>query len=96
MAKFTPISKNDTYEIRKKFGLPITKNLRFMQHNQDLSYTEHKIIDYFVAKQYPSGWAEIRIILEDNSSLLIHSAFLAQMQKPSFIEDMEKALNNIE
>lgn len=89
MANFEPISSNDTKELRKELGLPITKALRYMKHTDRDSYTEIGVKDYDVVEQYqPSGTHSLMVTLETDEKIRILAPFFAHMQKPSFVEDM--------
>lgn len=89
MAKFEPISENDTKELRKELGLPITKDLRYMKHANGDLYDAFNVKDYEVVEQYqPSGMHSLKVILESGEEIRILAPFFAHMQKPSFVEDM--------
>lgn len=51
MADFKPISNNDTKELRKQLGLPVTKELRYVKHTGGDVYTAFVVSDYIVAEQ---------------------------------------------
>lgn len=89
MANFEPISDNDTKELRKELGLPITKALRYMKHTNGDTYNAIGVKEYQVVEQYqPSGTYSVRVILETGDEIKILAPFFAHMQKPSFVEDM--------
>lgn len=89
MANFEPISGNDTKELRKELGLPITKALRYMKHVNGDSYNAIGVKDYVVVEQYqPSGTHSLTVTLETGEEIRILAPFFSHMQKPSFVEDM--------
>ena len=81
----------DTKELRKQLELPVTKKLRFMR-KIDGKYNEIGVIGFKIVDTYmPSGTHSLEVILADESRERILAPFFAHMQKPSFIDDMEKA-----
>ena len=89
MAKFSPISVHDTQETRKQFDLPITKSLRYMSKTDGV-WHETCVIDYVPVTEYlPSKTPSLLITLEEGDKIRILGPYFAQMQKPSFVEDME-------
>ena len=89
MANFEPISANDTKELRKELGLPITKALRYMKHAEGDSYNAYDVKDYVLVEQYqPSGTYSLKVTLDTDEEIRILAPFFAHMQKPSFVEDM--------
>ena len=50
----------------------------------------YKLIDMF---QITERWFVVEVTLENGETRRIHSAFLAEMQKPSFIPDMKAQQN---
>lgn len=95
MAKFEAIGVNDTKELRKELGLPMTKALCYMKHIKRDEYVPINVLDYEIVEQYqPSGTYSLKITLDSKEEIRILAPFFAQMQKPSFVEDMirEKTL----
>ncbi len=87
---FTPLNETDTKELRKELDLPITKSLRYMIHNEN-SYEEISVINYEVVDRYaPSMTASLIVTLSSGETKQVLAPFFAQMQKPSFIDDMSK------
>ena len=75
--------------LRKKLGLPITKELRYMR-NIGCQYEEVKVIDFKIVDVYePSETPPLVVSLETGESIRILSSFFAEMQKPSFEQDMK-------
>ena len=75
---------------RKELDLPVTKELRYM-HKQDVNWLEEKVISYQVVDMYyPSGTKSLMITLENKEKIRILHPYFAHMQKPSFVEDMQK------
>lgn len=78
-------------ELRKKLGLPVTKELRYMQHTKSGAYEEYPVTAFRIVDQYfPSETYSLMIALEDGQEIRILAPYFAQMQKPSFVDDMEK------
>lgn len=75
--------------IRKFIGLPITKQLVYYKNIRDPQSVVN-IKTYKVGRIYriTDLWCDIEILTEDGIKKNIHSAFLAEMQKPSFVADM--------
>ncbi len=75
--------------VRMAVGLPITKQLVYYK---DIRKADSKVdIDTFrLAEMYHviDRWFEMEIVTVDGETKRIHSAFLSEMQKPSFIADM--------
>ncbi len=86
---FLAISEHDTKELRKELNLPITKPLRFMEHQADSTYKEFNVTDYQIVEVYqPSGTSSLAITLEDDRKIRIISPFFSHMQKVTFVQDM--------
>lgn len=84
------VSKEEK-ERRKAIGLPVTKPLRYMKHNRNNTYTEISVLDYDIVQQYqPSGTYSLMITLETGEKIRILAPFFVQMQRPSFVKDMER------
>ena len=89
MANFEPISNQDTKELRKELGLPITKNLFYMKHINGDTYKAIGVRDYQIIEQYqPSGIYSLKVTLETGDEIRILAPFFVHMQKSSFVEDM--------
>lgn len=75
--------------VRKAIGLPVTKELIYYQNIRDAS-SAVPIKTYRLCEMYQitDRWYTIEISLENGKSVKIHSDYLIQMQKPSFIADM--------
>lgn len=80
--------------IRKAVGLPVTKQLVYYKDTLNTNSVEnvisYKLIDMF---QITERWFVVEVTLENGETRRIHSAFLAEMQKPSFIADMKAQQN---
>lgn len=94
MAKFIPLTDKDTKELRSKLGLPTTKDLIYMKSTGFLTYEPKRVIDYEIQEEFDitSFWAVLKVFLEDGSFVMIHSDHFANMQKPSFVNDMKKGM----
>ena len=75
--------------VRKALGLPVTKQLVYYG-NPTNADSVVKVREYRLSEMYDvtENWYTVDVLLEDGSRELIHSLYLAEMQKPSFIEDM--------
>ncbi len=72
--------------IRKILGLPITKALIYYKDKYDTNSVVN-VKTYRIVEMYET-WYTIELSLEDGTSKAIHSGYLSDMQKPSFIADM--------
>ncbi len=83
--------------VRKAVGLPITKQLIYYKNKIDPSSVvcvhAYSII---AAYQITERWFVIEIYTEEGKTIRIHSVFLAEMQKPSFVADMIEQEANVE
>lgn len=87
--EFTKLNDNDTKELRKEIGLPVTKELIYWYKDESRSWRQTKVSNYEVVATYePSGSKSILITLEDGSRVRILGDYLADMQKPSFLSDI--------
>lgn len=80
--------------IRKAVGLPVTKQLVYYKDTLNPNSVEnvisYRLIDMF---QITERWFVVEVTLEHSETRRIHSAFLIEMQKPSFIADMKAQQN---
>lgn len=83
--------ENEEKLVRKAIGLPIKKQLVYYKDKRDadsiVNISEYKIVEMYDTTE---RWYTIEIYLEDGSEVRIHSGYLAEMQKTSFIADMAK------
>ena len=79
--------------VRKILGLPLTKRLVYYGKKDDPN-SKVNIISYQVLEMYEitERWFTIQIHTNDNQDVFIHSGYLAEMQKPSFISDMAEQM----
>ena len=90
-----PEKDSEDKNLRKLLGLPLTKalihypNAYPCMRNQ---YTKENIKRYRICDVYEVSdfWATVEIETESGKILRIHSDFLAHMQKPMFVKDMEE------
>ena len=75
-------------ELRKQLKLPITKPLRYMRRRNG-SYAAIPVVNLDVEEAFET-WSTLCITLENGEAVKIHSAYFAEMQKPSFEKDMAK------
>ncbi len=81
----------EEYARRKKLGLPVTKTLRYMKARAG-GYDEVPVSDYEIVEELqPSGTYVLEVTLESGERKNVLSSYFAEMQKPSFVEDMEKS-----
>ena len=77
--------------VRKAIGLPVTKQLIFYKDNL---YAESvtDILTYRIVKMFDISdrWFTIEVNTADGNTARIHSSFLIEMQKPSFVADMKE------
>lgn len=74
-------------DARRALNLPITKQLVYYPNinvNKTVEITEYSVTEIY------DEWYTIKIKLSDGSEKMIHSAYLKEMQSPSFIADMKK------
>lgn len=75
--------------VRKAVGLPVTKQLIYYKDKTDaesaVNLKKYQIITMY---DITERWYTIEITLEDDTSVRIHSGYLIEMQKPSFVADM--------
>ncbi|MBL1225832.1 hypothetical protein IW510_11975 [Enterococcus sp. BWR-S5] len=81
-------------ELRKELKLPITKDIVYYKRVIGKEYDKFNVDAIEKLNQYkPSGSYSLRIILSgslmnESEQVDILSDFLAQMQKPTFIQDV--------
>jgi hypothetical protein len=90
MAKeFIPLNDNDTKELRKELGLPVTKQLVYWR-KENLDWLSYPVSNYVVCDTYmPSNTHSLLITLESGEEIRILADFFADMQKTTFISDYE-------
>lgn len=75
--------------VRKAVGLPVKKQLVYYKDKQRsdsvVSVSSYQLIEMF---NITERWYVVEVTLEDGTKARIHSSYLAEMQKPSFIADM--------
>ena len=76
--------------VRKAVGLPVKKQLIYYTDTHDansvVNVEKYQLIEMY---NINDRWYTIEVIFADDTKARIHSRFLAEMQKPSFISDME-------
>ncbi len=88
--EFIPLSKYDTKELRKEIGLPFKKELVYWYKAEVNTWKQDVVIDYEILETlFPSGSKILRITLSDGTQKCILGDYLAEMQKASFIKDIE-------
>ena len=91
---FIPICEQDTKELRKEIGLPVTKGLQYVEGFSDFSPTKiiRKIVAYEVVDKYmPSGTYSLLITLEDGEKKRILAPYLVEMQ--AYSEDVDYTID---
>lgn len=81
---------NREKRVRRAIKLPVTKQLVYYPDKNDQE-SKVNILRYKVVEQYKKGdqWFIIEIETETGDIIKIHSDFLIEMQKPSFITDLQ-------
>ena len=86
---FISLNANDTKELRKEIGLPVTKDLIYWERQEYDKWKQCDVIDYEIVDTYmPSGVKSIRVTLTDGRKIRILSEYLSDMQKPSFLSEV--------
>ena len=82
---------NDEKLVRKALSLPVKKELVYYRDKNDASskvtVEKFKITEMY---NFTTPWFTLEIAPADGGCVRIHSFYFAEMQKPSFIEDMKK------
>lgn len=76
--------------VRKALGLPITKQLVYYPNKRDPASVVD-VVNYRIASIVNGNfndWYVIEITTKDSERTLIHNSYLVEMQKPSFVSDM--------
>lgn len=76
--------------LKRRLDLPITKSLKYMRKREQ-SWSEDDVLSYDIKKEFPSFCA-LEIETASYGTICIHHAYLAHMQKPSFVDDMKKEI----
>ena len=76
--------------LRRKLGLPITKNLVYYQFSAKQNWQEHDVTGIAINQEYSTGFS-LCLTLENQEKVNIHSDFLVQMQKKNFTAEMAGA-----
>lgn len=88
-AEFIKLNDNDTKELRKEIGLPVTKGLIYWYKDKSHVWKQANVTNYEVIATYePSGNKSIRVTLENGSQVRILGDYLADMQKTSFLSEI--------
>ena len=81
---------------RKELQLPVTKPLRYMKSERG-EYIEIGVVDYEIVDTYmPSKTQSLIIKLVTGETIRILAPYFSHMQKPSFVDDMKKAFDDID
>ena len=75
--------------VRKAIGLPVKKQLVYYKDKADENSVVN-VTNYRIEEMYDGSdrWYTIEITTAEGDVKRIHSAYLAEMQKPSFVADM--------
>ena len=83
------ILSEDEKLVRKAVGFPVTKQLIYYKDKKDsetaVNVKKFQLIEMF---DITERWYTVEITLDDDTTVRIHSGYLIEMQKPSFIADM--------
>lgn len=75
--------------VRKAVGLPVKKQLVYYKDKRSsdsvVSVSSYQLVEMF---NITERWYVVEVTLADGAKTRIHSSYLAEMQKPSFIADM--------
>lgn len=75
--------------VRKAVGLPVKKQLVYYKNKHDsksiVNVSAYQLIEMYDISE---RWYTIEITIESGEKIRIHSGYLIEMQKPSFIADM--------
>ncbi len=83
-SEYKMLGEFDTKEFRKKMGFPLTRDLKYYS-KIDGNWKVNDIVSYEIVGTYDSGSNSMLISLDDSTKVRIHSDYLAEMQKPSFV-----------
>ena len=90
---FIQLNENDTKELRKEIGLPVTKGVIYWSKEVSGVWKKYNVVDYKIVASYePSGSKSILITLENESQIRILSDYLVDMQKVSFFNDIGESV----
>ena len=93
MAEFVSLNEHDTKELRKEIGLPITKPLVYWK-KIDTEWHSYIVVNYEIAEIYkPSNTFSLFVTIESGEKVRILGDFFVDMQKTTFLSDIEK--NNL-
>ena len=77
--------------VRKAVGLPVTKQLVYYTDKRDaksvVPVTSYRVKECF---ETSDTWYVLDVVLNSGETVSIHSSYFIEMQRPSFIADMEK------
>ena len=81
-------------DIRRALGLPIKKCLVYYKNFSD-EHSKTMIKMYQVSEMYDITypWYTLRITLQDDTKVNIHSDFLKEMQKPGFVSEIKAQMD---
>lgn len=83
-AEFQSLNNEDTKENRKKLGLPLSKDLRYMKKTNCL-WESHKVTNYEIVETLkPSGSHILKVSIDNGNVINIMADYFVEMQKPSF------------
>ena len=87
---FIQLNENDTKELRKEIGLPVTKGVIYWSKEVSGVWKKYNVVDYKIVASYePSGSKSILITLENESQIRILSDYLVDMQKASLLKSQK-------
>lgn len=92
---FISLNDEDTKELRKELGLPVTKDIRYV-YKDNSGWKELKVTNYHIADIYkPSETRSLLITTEDGREIRILSDYLSEMQKSDFAANIKQNTNEI-
>ncbi len=69
--------------LKKEMKLPITKPLIYYKQIEYLKFESHMVIDFEITKEYSES-KTLKLYLENDTTVLILSDYLSEMQKSNF------------
>lgn len=92
--QFNALNENDSPELRRKLGLPVYKEIRYMKKLNHKAWKEVPVVAFEIVDTYmPSGTNSLLITLETGEQIRILQDYFAEMNKASFVEDMKKGMS---
>lgn len=75
---------------RKEFDLPVTRSLRYMKLEGGM-WHEYPVLEYEVVETLATGSRILMLTVDGHKPVKILDVYFADMQKLSFVDDMNTA-----